>query len=214
MYVNYDTEEFFDEKFWRKQNFIFKAVDNKTARKYIDNQCTKYSKHLIDTRTLGTSASCHVIVPFKTSCYNDNQDLPEFSIPMCTLRIFPSKIEHCIKWGLAKFNEFFVSTIEDLKNFLENKEQFFSVIQNEETSTVIINKMKKIKNLLEIILENNLDKIIKEAVELYHEHFIFQIKKLIDEFPIEHTNKDGSLFWSGSKRFPNVIDFDYKLRLF
>ncbi len=47
-------------------------------------------------------------------------------------------------------------------------------------------------------------------MELYHEHFIFQIKKLIDEFPIEHTNKDGSLFWSGSKRFPNVIDFDIK----
>ena len=61
---------------WKKQNFIFKAVDNKTARKYIDNQCTKYSKHLIDTGTLGTSASCHVIIPFKTSCYNDNQDLP------------------------------------------------------------------------------------------------------------------------------------------
>ena len=70
--------------------------------------------------------------------------------------------------------------------------------------------MKKIKNLLEIILENNFNKIIKEAVDLYHEHFIFQIKKLIDEFPIEHTNKDGSLFWSGSKRFPNVIDFDIK----
>lgn len=210
MYVNYDTEEFFDEKFWRKQNFIFTAVDNKTARKYIDNQCTKYSKHLIDTGTLGTSASCQVIVPFKTSCYNDNQDLPEFSIPMCTLRNFPSKIEHCIEWGLAKFNEFFVSPIEDLKNFLENKEQFFSVIQNEDTSTVIINKMKKIKNLLEFILENNFDKIIKEAVELYHEHFIFQIKKLIDEFPIEHTNKDRSLFSSGSKRFPNVIDFDIK----
>ena len=52
IYVNYYTEEFFDEKFWRKQNFIFTAVDNKTARKNIDNQCTKYSKHLIDTGTL------------------------------------------------------------------------------------------------------------------------------------------------------------------
>ena len=70
--------------------------------------------------------------------------------------------------------------------------------------------MKNIKSLLEIILENNFDKIIKEAVKLYHEYFIFQILKLIDEFPIAHTNKDGSLFWSGSKLFPNVIDFDIK----
>ena len=208
MYVNKDTEEFFNEKFWQNQNFIFTAVDSKTARKYIDNQCTKYSKHLIDTGTLGTSASCQVIVPFKTSCYNDIEDLPEFSIPLCTLRNFPSKIEHCIEWGLDKFNEFFVLPIEDLKKFLENKEQFFSAIQNEDTNTVIINKMKKIKSLLEIIIENNFDKIIKEAIDIYHELFIFQIKKLIDEFPVDHTNEDGSLFWSGSKRFPNTIDFD------
>ena len=52
--------------------------------------------------------------------------------------------------------------------------------------------MKKIKNLFEIIIENNFDKIIKEAMDIYHELFIFQIKKLIDEFPVE----DGSLFWS------------------
>jgi len=208
MYVNDETEEFFNEKFWESQNFIFTAVDSKTARKYIDNQCTKYSKHLIDTGTLGTSASCQVIVPFKTTCYNDNEDQPEFSIPLCTLRNFPSKIEHCIEWGLDKFNEFFVSPIEDLRKFLENKEEFFNIIQNEDTSTIIINKMKKIKKLLEIITENNFHKIIEEAVENFHELFIFQIKKLIEEFPINHTNKDGSLFWSGSKRFPNPIDFN------
>ena len=76
IYVIYDTEEFFDEKFWRKRNFIFTAVDNKTARKYIDNHCNKFSKHLIDTGTIETSESYQVIVPFKCSYYNDNQDLP------------------------------------------------------------------------------------------------------------------------------------------
>ena len=127
---------------------------------------------------------------------------------MCTLRNFPSKIEHCIEWGLDKFNEFFTSSIEDLKKFLENKESFFNIIQNEDTITVMIYKMKKIKKLLEIILENNYEKIIKEAIEIYYENFIFKIKKLIDEFPADHINKDGSLFWSGSKRFPKVIEFN------
>ena len=208
MYVNNENEEYFDEKFWKSQDFIFTAVDNKTARKYIDNQCTKYSKHLIDTGTLGTSASCQVIVPFKTTCYNDNEDLPEFSIPMCTLRNFPSKIEHCIEWGLDKFNKFFNSPIEDLKKFLKCKEEFFNSIQNEDTSTLIISKLEKIKKLLEIIIENNFTKIIEEAIKVFHELFIFQIKKLVEEFPIDFKNDDGSIFWSGSKRFPNVIDFD------
>ena len=208
MFVNNESEEYFNEKFWENQDFIFTAVDSKTARKYIDNQCTKYSRYLIDTGTLGTSGSCQVIVPFKTSCYNDNSDVPEFSIPMCTLRNFPSKIEHCIEWGLIKFNDFFTSPVEDLKKFLENKEEFFNFIKNEETSTVMINKMKEIKKLLEIITENNFDKIIEEAIENYYEQYIFHIKKLIEEFPLDYTNKDGSLFWSGSKRFPNIIEFN------
>ena len=36
--------------------------------------------------------------------------------------------------------------IEDLKIFLINKENFFNFIQNEETITVMIYKMKKLKS--------------------------------------------------------------------
>ena len=72
----------------------------------------------------------------------------------------------------------------------------------------MIYKMKRIKKLLEIIIENNFEKIIKESIDIYYELFIFQIKKLIEEFPLDYTNKDGSLFWSGSKRFPRGINFN------
>ena len=127
---------------------------------------------------------------------------------MCTLRNFPSKIEHCIEWGLNKFNIFFTSPVEDLKKFFENKNEFFNIIQNEESTDLMIKKMKEIKKLLEIIIENNFDKIIQNAIEIFYEEFNFQIQKLIDEFPHDHINEDGSLFWSGSKRFPNIIDFN------
>jgi ubiquitin-activating enzyme E1 len=71
----------------------------------------------MDAGTLGTVGSCQVITPFKTSCCNDNRETPEYTIPICTLLNFPSTIEHCIEWGLSKFNDFFSSPIEDLKNF-------------------------------------------------------------------------------------------------
>ena len=86
LFVSDENEDYFNENFWKKQDFIFTAVDSRNARKYIDNQCTKYTKPLIDTGTLGTEGSCNVFVPFKTSCYNDNRIIPEFSIPLCTLR--------------------------------------------------------------------------------------------------------------------------------
>ena len=63
--------------------------------------------------------------------------------------------------GLNKFNIFFTSPVEDLKKFFENKNEFFNIIQNEESTDVIIKKIKDIKKLLEIINENNLIKLFK-----------------------------------------------------
>ena len=207
-FVNNESENLFDEKFWENQNFIFTAVDSKSSRKYIDLQCTKYTKTLIDTGTLGTEGSCQVIVPYKTSCYNDNKEIPQFSIPLCTLHNFPSKTEHCIEWALSKFSEFFEKPVEELKQFLDNKDTFYNIIQNEETLTSQINKLEEIKKLILFISENNFEKIIQQALLLFYENFEYKINKLLNEFPIDHKNKDGSPFWSGSKRIPSPIKFD------
>ena len=206
--VNEETENFFNEKFWKKNDFILTAVDNKNARKYIDNQCTKYTKTLIDTGTLGTGGSCQVFVPFKTCCYNDILDIPESSIPLCTLRNFPSKIEHCIEWALDKFNEFFTIPVEELQKFIENKEAFYETIRKEEITSVQINKLKEIKNLLELIDQKNIAKIIEKAVNIFYNNYDYNIHLLLNEFPEDYKNKDGTLFWSGSKRIPKVIKFN------
>ena len=206
--VNFENEEYFNENFWKKQDFILTAVDNKNARKYVDLQCTKYSKTLIDAGTLGTGGSCQVFIPFKTSCYNDLKDIPEPSIPLCTLKNFPSKIEHCIEWALSKFNDFFTLPLEELKKYLNSKEDFYTYVQNEEITSTQISKLKGIKNLLELIKENNFEKILMQAVEIFNNNFDYNIKLLLNEFPEDYKNEDGTLFWSGSKRFPQVIKFD------
>ena len=76
-----------------------------------------------------------------------------------------------------------------------------NIIQNEVTTDVMIKKMKEIKKLLEIMNENNFDKIIQNAIEIFYEKFGFQIQKLINKFPSDHINEDRSLFWSGVKNF-------------
>ena len=78
----------------------------------------------------------------------------------------------------------------------------------------MINKMKEIKNLLEIIIENNYEKIIQDAINIYFEQYIFQIKKLIDEFPIDHTNEDGSLFYRvEAKYFLTLLTLILKIKI-
>ena len=208
LFINEDNEEFFNELFWKKQNFIFTAVDSRSARKYIDNQCTKYTKTLIDTGTLGTEGSCQVFVPFKTSCYNDNKEIPKFSIPLCTLKNFPSKIEHCIEWALSKFNDFFTLPVEELLKFFDNREAFYNSIKNEETTSMQIKKLEKIQNLLQLIEEKSFEKILIQAANVFYNNYYYNINLLLYEFPSDLKNEDGSKFWSGSKRIPNPIKFN------
>jgi ubiquitin-activating enzyme E1 len=65
-----------------------------------------------------------MIIPHKTKCYGDSQDPPEESIAMCTLRNFPSLIEHCIEWGRNAFNNIFVDTPNNAALYIEKPDQF------------------------------------------------------------------------------------------
>ena len=207
--VNKENENIFNEQFYLNQNFILTAVDNVEARRYIDSQCTKFSIPLIDSGTLGTSGSCKIIYPFKTSCYNDNEQINiETSIPLCTLHNFPSKIEHCIEWGLAKFNDYFITNISNLKKYFDDPDDFFRIIGNEANENEQIDILKTIIKLKSILKENNYNKIIEYAIEIFCFNFNFQIKKLIKEFPENTRNKDNTLFWGGSKKMPHPIIFD------
>ena len=60
--VREETENFFDDNFYKKQKFVLIAVDNVKARKYINNQCTYHRINLIECGTLGENASSQLII--------------------------------------------------------------------------------------------------------------------------------------------------------
>ena len=201
------NEHIFNEKFWNDQTYIINAVDNIQARKYIDNQCTTYGKCLIDSGTLGTKAHVQMVVPHVTSCYNDSQDPPEEGVPLCTMHNFPAMIEHCIEWGRDHFNEYFTDVINDAKKLLEDKNKFYADLKKEGNTTLQLTKLKFIKEHVVLAAEQDIDKIIKFAVLQYTENFAYKIQQLLYNFPEDYTNKDGSKFWSGSKRVPHPIPY-------
>ena len=205
-----ENEHIFNEKFWDKQTCVINAVDNIEARKYIDKQCTFYEKPLFDSGTLGTKAHIQTIIPHITCCYNDNKKSVENnlnSIPMCTLHNFPAIIEHCIEWGRELFNLYFTENIIELKNWAENREIFYEKLKNEDSIT-IVEILSNIKRYLLIIESKNFDKCIEFAVNKFTENFDYKINQLISDFPRNFLNKDGSKFWSGSKRFPHPIKYN------
>jgi len=122
--LNDDTEDFFNEDFWLNQNFILNAVDNIEARNYIDKKCCFYSKPYIDTGTLGTIGSCFIFYPFKTQCFRDIPPIIEKQIPMCTLKDFPYKFEHCVEFAKSIFNDIFNENIKELNLLMKDFDKF------------------------------------------------------------------------------------------
>ena len=209
-----ETENIFNEDFWNKQSFIINAVDSVDARKYIDSKVVSFEKCSIDSGTLGTKAHLQMIIPHKTLTYNDNAPSGKTNnIPMCMLRHFPSMIEHCIEWARDIFFGYFSSIINDVKIFFTNKNEFKNNLKKEGSIISQLDKLKLIKIHIDMIIKKDINLMIEYAIKQYTEKFDHDIQQLINNFPIDYKDKDGSDFWTGFRRFPHNIPFDYNNEL-
>ena len=203
-----ETENIFNEDFWNKQNFIVYAVDSIDARKYIDNNAVLYHKIAIDSGTLGTEAHSNIFIPYKTVTYNDIvQETKERTLPVCTLRHFPSLIEHCIELSKDSFGGYFGNIIKEVKKCFENYQKFKEDIRKEGSAQYQLNKLKILKNHIDIIVNKDINKMCQYAIEVYTRNFDHNIQQLLHSYPPNSKSKDGSDFWTGSRKLPHPIKF-------
>ena len=206
-----ETEDYFDEDFWNKLDYVIMAVDSLQARKYIDTRVVKFEKCCVDAGTMGTVANTQIIVPHKTMSYGDNKENEEEApkvIPMCTLRHFPSIITHCIEWSRDVFNAYFISTVNDIKNYFTNFETFKQNIEKEGSATQNLEKLLEEKIIIEFLINNDYNKLIEYAVKKYTDNFDYRIQQLLYNFPPDCKNEEGKPFWSGSKKLPHNIPYN------
>jgi len=224
MLVAPQTESTFNDDFWQKQDFITNALDNVKARLYVDSRCVFYEKPLLESGTLGTKCNVQVVLPFKTQSYADGPKDQEDgdAIPMCTLRNFPSEIEHCIEWGRAQFSDLFASSAQEAVNFTRDPEAWVAelrkkTIDSGQSKGNIASAIAKEKAPMQAVLtlarmavatdaENNFDKCISDAFVLFHRMFRDKIVSLITSYPESSVDSQGRPFWSGTKRFPRAVE--------
>ena len=126
------------------QNYSISAVDSDEARKYLNDKCHKYNKILINIGTSGVRAKTDIIIPnitYPLEIEEDYNKKNEFE--MCTIKFYPSKIEHCIEWSNSLFHEIFFENIKLFNLFLQNKEKFINNMLKE----LLIYFMKNILKL-------------------------------------------------------------------
>ena len=202
-----ETENIFNEDFWEKQSFIIYAVDSIDARKYIDTKVVMHEKCAIDSGTSGVQAHSQIIVPHKTNTYADEapNNVNHRELPMCTLRLFPSKIEHCIEWARDSFSGYFDNIISETKKFFIDKKNFIETFKEEKN----MERLLLIKDHIYFIINKNLEKLVEFAMTSYTNSFDYNIRSLLISFPEDYKQKiDGKSLWGSSKIRPHEIPFD------
>lgn len=67
--VSENTIEFFNDDFFENLTGVANALDNVSARRYVDRRCVFYGLPLLDSGTMGAKGSTQVIYPHLTESY-------------------------------------------------------------------------------------------------------------------------------------------------
>merc|ERR1712063_138688 len=204
--VGPETELIFTEEFFQSLTGVCNALDNVTARMYMDQKCVENRLSLLESGTLGTKGNTQVIIPFMTESYGSSADPPEKTIPMCTLHHFPSRIEHTIQWARDIFQGLFTNVPENVNayltqaNFLEDLKK-----QNLATQTEVISGIHS-----SLVKERafSFEDCLRWSRLRFEEYFNNGIKQLLFNFPRDLITSSGAPFWSGAKKAPSPIEFN------
>ncbi|CAI8498019.1 unnamed protein product [Hanseniaspora opuntiae] len=202
--VGPETEDVFDDAFWKNLDIVTNALDNIDARTYVDRRCVFFKKPLLESGTLGTKGNTQVVIPNLTESYSSSRDPPEKAIPLCTLRSFPNKIDHTIAWAKSLFQGFFVDAPENVNMFL-TQENFVDQLISQGGDAIGI-----VESIIKFVEEkpSNFEDCIKWARLQFQKAFHDDIKQLLFNFPKDAKNSKGEPFWVGGKRAPKPLQFD------
>jgi ubiquitin-activating enzyme E1 len=201
--VGPETEIIYHDKFFEGLTCVANALDNVSARLFVDSLCLKYKKHLLESGTLSTKGNIQTIVPRLTESYGSQVDPPEKTIPFCTLKNFPYAIEHTIQYARDYFQGLFVNSSEKINAYNNSKTKFLDGL------TLL--ELDEFYNDLKDTVENiptNFEDCLKYAIRLWYKLFNHQIQDLIRKYPENELGDAGVKFWSGTKTFPQFRRFD------
>lgn len=217
MFVGTKTESSFNDKFWMGLDGVCNALDNMEARNYVDSQCVKYEKSLLESGTMGTNANVDTICPHKTRTYRDGGNAAEGGdVPMCTLRNFPQITDHCIEWSRDQFELLFVKLGKKCESYQSDPlsmEKDILTLSEQQCGQAVF-EVRALTTMLYAISNPCIESAAQIAFDIFH--FLFRDKILDLQLALpadkriidKDTKEDKGPFWGEKKRFPAVASFD------
>jgi len=199
------TENVYDEAFFAGVDGVTNALDNVTARLYMDQRCVLYEKPLLESGTLGTKGNTQVVIPHLTESYASSQDPPEKQTPSCTVKNFPNAIAHTIEWSRQEFDALFVKPAESVNQYLSEPNFLESTLKYSGQQT------EQVEQIVSYLVTNkplSFEECIVWARLQFEEKYSNSIQQLLYSLPKDAVTNTGQPFWSGPKRAPDPLIFD------
>ena len=209
----------FQQDFWAKDvDIIINALDNVDARLYMDSQCVKYQKSLVDSGTMGPKGNVQVVVPYQSESYASSADPPDEAIPVCTLKNFPYAISHTIQWARDLFDGLYVKRAQQANDFVNawskgvpDTNTLASQMIHATGEEVALTSAKQLaEDLTALVITNtSIDKVrqhsLQWAVSMAQKLFVEAVDNLFEQHPPDSKDEDGEDFWSGTRRPPTKL---------
>lgn len=200
--VGPENEKVYNKAFYDSLDGVANALDNVQARLYMDQQCVKHKLSLLESGTLGTKGNVQVVVPDLTESYGSSSDPAEQSIPVCTIKNFPYKIDHTIQWARDVFAGLFEQAPRHAVQYLNDP---LSV--NDMPDGDVYFMAENVHQVLDYV-PNTFKECLQLAFNLWHKYYRDNILELLNKFPHDHKTNEGANFWSGTKKCPQALSFD------
>ena len=208
--VNEKTENIFNKDFFEKQNAVILAVDNFEARIYVSELCEKYNIPYFNCGTDGPYANVEAFIPGKTAKSSYPKEYKKV-VPSCTLKMFPSSINHCVLWALNHFEKFFNKNMVNAQMMQNDINKLYEEMNKIKDLRIQFYKIKKIFKFLKMAKKHNFEECIKYSLKKYYKFYIYNINDVLHCYPPDKINKETGLkFWTGNKIMPHPLEFNIK----
>ncbi|KAF8096482.1 hypothetical protein N665_0307s0013 [Sinapis alba] len=204
--VGPETENVFDDSFWENLTVVVNALDNVTARLYVDSRCVYFQKPLLESGTLGAKCNTQMVIPHLTENYGASRDPPEKQAPMCTVHSFPHNIDHCLTWARSEFEGLLEKTPAEVNAYLSNPDEYMKAMRSAGDAQAR-DTLGRVVECLEKEKCNSFQDCITWARLRFEDYFANRVKQLIFTFPEDANTSTGAPFWSAPKRFPRPLQF-------
>uniref|UniRef100_UPI0037E71DDB ubiquitin-like modifier-activating enzyme 1 n=1 Tax=Semicossyphus pulcher TaxID=241346 RepID=UPI0037E71DDB len=205
-----ESEGVYDYNFFVGLDGVAAALDNVEARVYLDGRCVQHRKPLLEGGTEGTLGHTLVVVPHLTPPYGPDESKSD-TIPLCTLKNFPHRIEHTLQWARDQFEGLFKQTPENVNLFLSEAGFVERTLGHGDAEALEV--LGGVWSSLEDMTAGGqrptcFEDCVSWARCKWETLFNNDIRQLLHCFPCDQMTASGLPFWSGSKRCPHPLTFD------